>query len=402
MDKSKKKANQCQAIKTYNARPKAWEDIQKGNNVFMMYYYESGKMKEKLVSQCGGYGACEGKYCKNHLKTKNIIDIDRIETFFETHKEDIVIHPKSKDEITFKKMINSDPHFVNMAVQGNTKKIKSTVYDFKNFEDPILLILNDRDPRLKDELRLFAIEKLQASNKLVKKDNDEAIEKVEIQKGQDNKLAEKLKKMTLENENQLSDDEFSELSDQEDEKNSNHHSDDEEEEDNQKEKNDNHHHSDSELDSDNEIIAEEDDEDECHRPPTPVMIRSPKIKLENIKCQEMEEVGDEDDDSAISAILIQTKKGKELYLDPNTQSVIEPEGENEGDIIGRLIETPKKYATIEKDNKFWTVISKLYFNDHKKDYLYDVLNYRLFDDEYKCIGRVFKNKQGDFQFKFSD
>ena len=366
MDKSKKKANQCQAIKTYNARPKAWEDIQKGNNVFMMYYYESGKMKEKLVSQCGGYGACEGKYCKNHLKTKNIIDIDRIETFFETHKEDIVIHPKSKDEITFKKMINSDPHFVNMAVQGNTKKIKSTVYDFKNFEDPILLILNDRDPRLKDELRLFAIEKLQASNKLVKKDNDEAIEKVEIQKGQDNnKLAEKLKKMTLENENQLSDDEFSELSDQEDEKNSNHHSDDQEEEDNQKEKNDNHH-SDSELDSDNEIIAEEDD------------------------------------DSAISAILIQTKKGKELYLDPNTQSVIEPEGENEGDIIGRLIETPKKYATIEKDNKFWTVISKIYCNDHKKDYLYDVLNYRLFDDEYKCIGKVFKNKQGDFQFKFSD
>ena len=39
---------------------------------------------------------------------------------------------------------------------------------------------------------------------------------------------------------------------------------------------------------------DEDDEDECHRPPTPVMIRSPKIKLENIKCQEMEEVGDEE------------------------------------------------------------------------------------------------------------
>jgi len=134
------------------------------------------------------------------------------------------------------------------------------------------------------------------------------LKKWKFKKVNNNKLAEKLKKMTLENENQLSDDEFSELSDQEDEKNSNHHSDDQEEEDNPKEKNDNHHHSDSELDSDNEIIAEEDD------------------------------------DSAISAILIQTKKGKELYLDPNTQSVIEPEGENEGDIIGRLIETPKKYS----------------------------------------------------------
>ena len=346
MDKSKKKANQCCAIKTYNARPKAWEDIQKGNNVFMMYFYETGKMKEKLVSQCGGYGANGGKYCKNHLKTKNVIDINKIDEFFEEHKEDTVIHPKSKDEITFKKMIGSDPHFVNMAVQGNTKKIKSTLYDFKNFDDPVLLILNDRDPRLKDELRLFAIEKLQATNKLTKKENTESIEKIEIQKNQDNKLAEKLKKMTLEKEESqvYSDDEMSELSE--------------------------HDLNDvkkvSETDSDCEIIAEEDD------------------------------------DSAVSAILIQTKKGKELYLDSKTLSVIEPEGDNEGDIIGCLVETPKKYSTIEKDNKYWTVISKIYCEEHKKDYLYDVLNYSLFSEEYKLIGKVFKNKQDKFQFQFSE
>lgn len=343
----KKKPNQCHAIKTYNARPKAWEDIQKGNNVYMMYYFENGKMKEKLVSQCGGYGANAGNYCKNHLKTKSVINIDKIDKFFENHKEDTVIYPNMKDEITFKKMIHSDPHFVNMAVQGNTKKIKSTVYDFRNFDDPILLILNDRDPRLKDELRLFAIDKLHASNKLIKKDNNENIEKIEVKKNQDNnKLAEKLKKMTLENqENHLydSDDNTSQLSDNEDQN-----------------KND-------DIDYDYETIDEE-----------------------------------EDDDSAISAISIETKKGKKLYLDPNTQSVIEPEGDNEGDIIGRLVETPKKYSNIEKDNKFWTVISKIYYEDHKKDYIYDVLNFRLFDNEYKCIGSVFKNKQGELQIKFNE
>jgi hypothetical protein len=347
----KKKQNQCHAIKTYNARPKAWEDIQKGNNVFMMYQLLNNRIKEKLVSQCGGYGANGGCFCKNHLKTKNIINVKEIETFFESHKEDSVIHPTTKDEITFKKMNNSDPHFVNMAVQGNTKKIKSTMYDFKNFDDPILLILNDRDPRLKDELRLFSIEKLQSSNKFVKKESNETIEKIEVQKNQDNKLAEKLKKMTLEKEESklyISDDEMSELSDHD------------------------------------ENISKEIE---------------PKLELELDSDSEI--IDEEDDDSAISAILIKTKKGKELYLDPNTLSVIEPEGDNEGDIIGRFIETPKKYGTIEKDNKYWTVISKIYCEDNNEDYLYDVLNYRLFDDEFKLIGNVYKNKEDKFQFQFN-
>jgi hypothetical protein len=350
----KKKQNQCHAIKTYNARPKAWEDIKKGTLVYMMFYLVNGKPKEKLVSQCGGYGANGGCFCKNHLKTKNIINVKEIETFFESHKEDKVIHPTMKDEITFKKMEISDPHFVNMAVQGNTKKNKSTIYDFKNLDDPILRILTDRDPRLKDDLRLFAIEKLQSSNKFVKKVSNETIEKVEIQKNQDNKLAEKLKKMTLENEQcklyNSDDDEMSELSDND------------------------------------EIISKEID----------IKIE-PELELDS----DSEIIDEVDDDSAISAILINTKKGKVLYLDPNTLSVIEPEGDNEGDIIGRLIETPKKYGTIEKDNKFWTVISKIYCKEFDKDYLYDVLNYRLFDDGYNLIGNVYKNKEDKFQFQFN-
>lgn len=225
------------------------------------------------------------------------------------------------------------------------------MYDFKNFDDPILLILNDRDPRLKDDLRLFSIEKLQSSNKFVKKESNETIEKIEVQKNQDNKLAEKLKKMTLEKEESklyISDDEMSELSDHD------------------------------------ENISKEIE---------------PKLELELDSDSEI--IDEEDDDSAISAILIKTKKGKELYLDPNTLSVIEPEGDNEGDIIGRFIETPKKYGTIEKDNKYWTVISKIYCEDNNEDYLYDVLNYRLFDDEFKLIGKVYKNKEDKFQFQFN-
>ena len=224
----------------------------------------------------------------------------------------------------------------------------------KNLDDPILRILTDRDPRLKDDLRLFAIEKLQSSNKFVKKVSNETIEKVEIQKNQDNKLAEKLKKMTLENEQcklyNSDDDEMSELSDN------------------------------------NEIISKEID----------IKIE-PELELDS----DSEIIDEVDDDSAISAILINTKKGKVLYLDPNTLSVIEPEGDNEGDIIGRLIETPKKYGTIEKDNKFWTVISKIYCKEFDKDYLYDVLNYRLFDDGYNLIGNVYKNKEDKFQFQFN-
>ncbi len=368
-NKSKRRPNHCCAIKVFNALTTAWKEMNKGVCVYNMYSNENGNITSYRIAECKGYGANGGKFCKNHMNTKNIISIDEVDTFFEKNKELTddqnfePIIPKINSERTFT-IIKSknDPCFNKMGIQGNTKKIDSNTYTFDSKLNPFLVLLNLRDPRLIEEATLFIIELLQKNAKFTKKDETYQ-EKVEVSRqSTSNKLLEDIKKLQVIT----------------DEKNLTKDSDDDDNDDESVMSDISN--TDGIIDNIQDLTIKED-----------VHVSDSEVSIEE----------SDDDDDELSCISIYTTKNKKLYLEPHSKQVIEPEGDNEGEAIGHLVETSKKYSTINQDNKYYTVVSNIYCNEKEEDYYYDVLNNNLFNKEYEKIGKVVKNKNSnEYTFKF--
>ena len=249
-----------------------------------------------------------------------------------------------------------------MGIQGNTKKIDSNTYTFDSKLNPFLVLLNLRDPRLIEEATLFIIELLQKNAKFTKKDETYQ-EKVEVSRqSTSNKLLEDIKKLQVIT----------------DEKNLTKDSDDDDNDDESVMSDISN--TDGIIDNIQDLTIKED-----------VHVSDSEVSIEE----------SDDDDDELSCISIYTTKNKKLYLEPHSKQVIEPEGDNEGEAIGHLVETSKKYSTINQDNKYYTVVSNIYCNEKEEDYYYDVLNNNLFNKEYEKIGKVVKNKNSnEYTFKF--
>ena len=114
------------------------------------------------------------------------------------------------------------------------------------------------------------------------------------------------------------------------------------------------------------------------------------------------ENSDNDSEDSYEVDEIYTNKGKLLYLVPNSMSIIEPEGDNEsGECIGTMFKIDKKYHTIKKDDSYYTVFSENKVIYDEVEYFRDVINNRIFDDNFNFKGRVsLKTNSTEYKFHF--
>ena len=133
-----------------------------------------------------------------------------------------------------------------------------------------------------------------------------------------------------------------------------------------------------------------------------IVTKDEDLKDENLKDEDIkdEDIEDEDADddtstasSSIECISIKTMKGKEIFLEPDSNNVYDTDGD-EGDyaLLGSFQEIDEKYATIKYNDSFYTV-----FKQHE-DHNYCVFTYRVFDEDQKNIGTLKKSKKGEIKF----
>ena len=88
-----------------------------------------------------------------------------------------------------------------------------------------------------------------------------------------------------------------------------------------------------------------------------------------------------------------------MYYDEENNSVIEPEGNDSGEIIGILKEISKEYHTIVYNHKYYTVAKELTHEDKGKIYCC-VLTDKVFNKKMKLIGSRTKLKNKEYRFDF--
>ena len=372
--KKESKNNFCAAAKRYPTKGKAFEAFNTDagkNGVYLVEEIVNGVIKHIPYGRCCN-SVQDNELCHIHDNQKK-----KEKSGFLYFEKDI----KSKcDNVKIKKANINMSYFKQMGDRGRNKASKTTFHDFKNEDDPILKIIKiDKNPRLLKDLKLYAIQLLNTQNIAVKAEKEDVKEETDnISKNKE--LLETIQRLNIDYEK------------------------------NQKEiKNDS---IETEIDS---LIKEEVDDNDINK--------NTKIEIEKESENKINDSDDEisdkitsddefeeqiisqsendDDDDGYEVSEIYTNNGRLLYLLSDSISVIEPEGDDSGECIGVLHEISKKFSTIQKDNKFYTVISNtnIFHNDDK--YFRDVLNNRIFDQDFNFKGRVTmvgNSKQYKFHF----
>ena len=372
--KESKTKKHCAGAKKYPTKGKAYEAYCDKSNTEGVYLVEeiiNGQIKHTP------YGKCCNSVQDNDLCHIHESQRKKEKSVFLYFEKDI----KNKcDGVKIKKANSNMLYFKTMGDRGRNKTLSVTYHDFKTVDDPIFKIIKmDKNPKLINELRLFANQLLKTQNIVVKAEPEESNEKEDkkeetVSKNKEllatierlNKEHKVIEKKLNKNEDNLKsniEDEIIESEKEEDEE------------------------------EDEDIESEEEEDIDSN--------------MDDLKLKENNELDDEndsdiddinDDDSGIACEEIYTTKGKLLYLEPESMSVIEPEGENEGESIGTLYKIEKKYGTIIKDNCYYTVLSQNKVNYDEVEYFRDVLNNRIFDANLTFKGRV--TKKGDSEYKF--
>ena len=302
------------------------------------------------------------------------------------------------DDKTIKKVTLDDPFFKAMGDRGRNKKPTSdTSFDFKNIDDPILTILKMKNnPRLAVDLRLYSIELLK-TQKIIIKDKHKDEEPIKENISTNKNLVDTIHKLTKEyNDLNINEDKNDILSDFSDVLSDI--SDDDKDINNKIQDYDNditsNHENDGQCDdydnddtSNHENDGQYDDHD-----------------IDNTSNHDddgqYDDDDDDDDNSAVSCTEIYTKKGKLLYLEPESMSVIEPEGDSAGTSIGILYKIEKKYSTIIKDGEYYTVFSENKIEHDGEKYFRDILNNRFFNENFKFIGRLTLKNNSEYKLNF--
>jgi|TARA_B110000483_G_C18206320_1_gene547828 hypothetical protein len=371
LKKESKTKKNCAGAKKYPTKGKAYEAFCDKSNTEGVYLVEeiiNGQIKHTPYGKCCN-SVQDNDLCHIHENQRK-----KEKSVFLYFEKDI----KSKCDGTKIKKANSNMHyFKTMGDRGRNKTLSVTYHDFKTIDDPIFKIIKmDKNPKLINELRLFANQLLKTQNIVVKHVPDESNEKEEKKEetvSRNKELLATIERLNEEHkviEKKLKNDEDNPKSEYEDE-------------DIKSEDDENIESEDENIDSDdNDLKLEKNDDLD-----------------EEINNSDIDD-DINDDDSGIACEEIYTTKGKLLYLEPESMSVIEPEGENEGESIGILYKIEKKYGTIIKDNCYYTVLSQNKISYDEVEYFKDVLNNRIFDDNLVFKGRVTKKSDSEYKFHF--
>lgn len=371
-NKKESKSKLCAAAKKYPTKGKAYDALNNEEGKHGIYF------KEELCNGSIKY-ICYGRCC-NSVQDNELCHIHenqrkKEKSGFLYFEKDI----KDKcDNVKIKKANTSMSHFKQMGDRGRNKASKSTYHDFKNEDDPILMIIkHEKNPILLKKLKIYAIQLLNDQNisvKLEKKEEEKNTpdEKDGISKNKE--LLETIERLNLEHKKKTEDVVNKSLNI--DEANIN-----------------NEITIDCETKDCQDIEESEEDED---IPDNDIFSTLEQNDSDNIK-------SDNEEDGEYDVEPIYTNKGKLLYLEPYSNNVIEPEGESDGTSIGILFKIEKKYHTIQKDNEFYTVLSQNKIKYEETEYYRDVLNDRFFemiDDNLVFRGRVSKKTDSLYKFHF--
>ena len=369
-NKKESKSKLCAAAKKYPTKGKAYDALNNEEGKHGIYFKEeicNGSIKYICYGRCCN-SVQDNELCHIHENQRK-----KEKSGFLYFEKDI----KDKcDNVKIKKANASMSHFKQMGDRGRNKASKSTYHDFKNEDDPILMIIkHEKNPILLKKLKIYAIQLLNDQNisvKLEKKEEEKNVpdEKDGISKNKE--LLETIERLNLEHKKKTEDVVNKSLDI-------------------------------NEINTNNEITidcetedcqdVEESEEDE-EIPDNDMFSTLEQNDSDNIK-------SDHEEEDEYDVEPIYTNKGKLLYLEPYSNNVIEPEGESDGTSIGILFKVDKKYNTIKKDNEFYTVLSQNKIKYEETEYYRDVLNDRFFemiDDNLVFRGRV--NKKSDSSYKF--
>jgi hypothetical protein len=303
-----------------------------------VFLIEDSKTKKKYAySRCCKTAHNGEEYCHTHNGKKTTKNFERD-----------ILPLGVKPELT-------DDFFDGMGKRGAKKKNISNAHYFKDKNDDILYILTHKNPKLLKKLKFYANEIRKNENEIIIGEEPLLKEKIPNidQPEQVKNIGSYLDLLsTLQKEEVLPSEEdiFADKSDAEDS----------EEEDAE--------------DAEDAVDAEDAEDDDA---------------------------SENESDSGVSCIQIETLKGKILWLNQENNCIYEPEGDDEGKELGILKKIKKKNATILYKDDYYTVIEE---RDHeKKGEIYRcVLSNNLFDKKMNLIGTLEHLRNNEYRYNFTD
>ena len=116
------------------------------------------------------------------------------------------------------------------------------------------------------------------------------------------------------------------------------------------------------------------------------------LEKEDVKINE----GEDESDEEISVIEIETKKKRKLYWSEEKNYVMDPQDEET--VIGIMVAVENKYSTIIHEGKNYTVVKDRKHSEKGKIF-HCVLSNNVFGENSKFIG-TYKEKKGEIKYKF--
>ena len=398
----------CNGAVKYNTIGDAYKAIT--DSKIKVYIYETiknGKVNEVAYARCSK--KAEDNDCVCHLHRRMRSTNPKGIKYFD---KDILPFVNNNDNNGVKiRLANiNDSYFDNMGKRGAKKKNKNTVIDFKSSNHPLLLAMQHKNPKILQDILIYARKQLKlsqdendekeiVSKKVDKKEKEstnlDLIKTINLLKESKN---EELKKKEIEDviedeiKSDVDEDEIKSDVDEDEIKSDV----DEDDEDEIK--------SDIIEDDEDEIKSDviEDDEDE---------IKSDIIEDDNIIIEGLDENNNSLEDNGdsdledVDVVKITTIKGRDVYLDENTNLIYDTQDGYDSDKsidsnesytskpLGKLTEINQKFSTVELNDKNYTVLSTLINNSIK--YNLCVFTNKLFDDKLNHVGNIKEKRNSD-------
>lgn len=369
----------CKAAVKYNTFGDAYRDIEKGINVYCVAEEINGEISKIAYTQCSKTSQDGECYCHIHnrtIKNKN----SPIKNY-----DDII--PSSESDKTRWLLNLKDDFFENMGKRGAIKKNDKNNHKLDE-NDPVNLILRDKDPR-KLALARICIMKILTND-------TEFLSNINIESTSSEKS---IKKKTQKSQSNI--DSLVDLISSVDNKKTNNITKSNNIKKNSTEKDDSSDDAQSEDDDSDENISDDPISEDSSVNSSKITSNNVQNKEENSDHEDDENNYDSsDDEDGVSCIQINTIKGKQLWLNEETKMIYEPEDDDETEAkpMGELAEVPEEFHTIYHNSKYYTVINKI--NNKGKLVYYCSLTDRLFNKKFKHIGKrtMLKNKEYKFEY----
>jgi len=353
-DKKQKKdssidKNKCQAGAKFNTLKEVYSAIENNEEVYLI---EDSVTKKKFAySRCCKTSGSNSSYCHTHDGKKTTKNFEKdILPFGE--------RPKLNDDF-----------FDGMGKRGAKKKNISNVYYFEP-NDPIKEILDDKNPIPRKYLYFYAMQISKNKNEIII-NNDTSNIKSYYEKKNDSESEDD------DNESSKNIGSYLELLSSLEKDSS------------IKKK--------EESDEEGSIIGSDSDNSNA----SPAEDSDAEDSDEEQSVKEDSDAESDAESEGVSCTQIETLKGKILWLNPETNLVYEPEGDDEGKALGTLKKIKKKHSTIHYDEEYYTVIEER--THEKKGLIFRcVLSNNLFDKKMNLIGILEYLRKNEYRYNFKE